>query len=90
MFSDARNVAGVHGQQRAHAGEAERESQRAAQHGEHGALGEQLANDASASGADGGADGDLALAARRAHQQETGDVGAGYQQHETDGAGQHQ
>jgi hypothetical protein len=57
MFSDARNVAGVHGQQRAHAGEAERESQRAAQHGEHG---------------------DLALTARRAHQQEIGDVGTGY------------
>ena len=36
------------------------------------------------------ADGDLALAAGGAHQQQVGDVGAGDEQHEADGAGEHE
>ena len=55
---------------------------------EQHAFGEQLADDAAAAGADGGADGDLARAAGGARQQQVGDVGAGDQQHAADRAQQ--
>ena len=47
---------------------------------EHGALGQQLADDAPASRADGGADGQLALPRHALRQQQAADVGAGDQQ----------
>ena len=57
---------------------------------QHDALGQELPDDADAAGAEGGADGHLALPCRRAGQQQVGDVRAGYQQHEADGGPQHE
>ena len=49
---------------------------------EHHALGQQLADDASAAGAEREADGDLAAALRRAREQQVRDVGARDEQDE--------
>ena len=66
------------------------QAERAADDRQHHALGEQLADDAAARAAERGADRDLALAARGAHQQQVRDVRARDQQHEADGAEQHE
>ncbi len=58
---------------------------RGGQRNQH-ALGEQLPDDAAASGAERGANRDLALTHRRARQQQVGDVGARDQQHQADRA----
>ena len=58
--------------------------------GEHHAFGQQLAQYAPAAGADGGADGELALAHGRARQQQVRHVGAGDEQNETNRAFEHQ
>ena len=78
--SDARDIARVHGQQRAHAQRRDRQAQNATDRGKQQAFGEQLADNAAAPGADGGSDGDLAGAAHGACQQQAGDVGAGDQE----------
>ena len=58
--------------------------------GEHEALGEQLTHEPPRAGAERRADGQLALARRRAREQQVRDVRAGDQQHEDDGAHQRQ
>ena len=55
---------------------------------EHGALDEQLADDAAAAGAEGQAHGDLFLPGRRPRDQQAGHVGARDQQHAADDAQQ--
>ena len=60
----------------------------AADQAEDHALGEQLADQAAATGAERGPHGDLALARRRAREQQVRDVHARDQQHEADGAEQ--
>ena len=57
---------------------------------QHHALGEELADQAAASGADRRAHDDLAAARRGARQQQIGDVGAGDEQHEAHRAEQHE
>ena len=78
--------AGRDGEQRAHAGVAEDEAEDAAGEREDDAFGEQLADDAGAAGAHGGADGEFTLAAGGADEEEIGDVGAGDEQDEADGS----
>ena len=67
----------------------EDQAEHASRQRQHDALGEQLPDDAAARAADRGADGDFPPPAGRPHQQQIGDVGAGDQQHQADGAGQH-
>ncbi len=67
---------------------ASRQSARAADAREDEALGEQLAHEPRASGAERGADRELAVARGRPREQEVGDVGAGNEEHEGDGAGE--
>ena len=62
----------------------------AARDREHGALGEQLPNEAAAAGAERGTDRDLGLSRRRAGEHQVRHVGAGNQQHQADGAEQHE
>ncbi len=57
--------------------------------GEQETLAEQLAHDAGARGAEGGAHGEFLLAGGAAGEQEIGEVGAGDEQHESDGTEQH-
>jgi len=58
--------------------------------GEEKALGEHLLEDAGAGGAKSEAHGEFAAAARGAREQEIGDVGAGDEEHEADGADEHE
>ena len=58
----------------------------AADEREHEALEQQLPDDPPARGAHGGADGNLPRPVGRARQQQVGDVRAGDEQHEHDGA----
>ena len=53
---------------------------------EQDAFGEELADDAGASCAHGGADGELALAAGGADEEQVGDVGAGDEEDKADGS----
>ena len=85
-----RQIGGADGEQRANADVADNEAEDAAGEGEHEALGEQLANDAGATSAHGGADGELALAAGGTDQEQVGDIGAGDEQNEADGSEQNQ
>ena len=64
-------------------------AEHAADRGEHQALGDELAEDASTAGADGQAHRDLPLACRAARQQQAGDVRAHDQQHRADGDRDH-
>ena len=64
-----------------HAGVADAEAERAAGEGDEQALGNQLANKPSASGADREAERHLARANGRAARQQPGDVSAGHEQH---------
>ena len=90
VLADARQAGRVDGEQRADADDAENRPEHAAGERQHDALGQQLAHDAAAARADGGAHGNLAPPAGRAHEQQVGDVRAGDQQHEADGADEHQ
>ena len=54
--------------------------------GQYQAFGEELANEAEARGSEGDADGDFLAAGGGAGEQQIGDVGAGHQQDESDGA----
>jgi len=69
--------------------EGDQQAHRAAQHAEQGALGEELADQPAAAGAQREADGDLAAARQGAGQQQVGHVGAGDQQQQTDDGGHH-
>src|SRR5436309_4189250 len=85
--ADLLNVRQVEPAQRAKdagAPEREQQPQRAAEQREQRAFGQQLADQAKPSGAESGADGDLALARRRARQQQVRGVGAGDEQNESD------
>ena len=66
------------------------EPERRAEQPDHDRLGEQLADDPQPAGAERRADRDLAMADRRAREQQVGDVRAGDQQHQRDGAHHHQ
>ena len=67
--------------------DAEAETERAADHRQHHAFGQQLADDAAARPAPSAARSAISrLRAGGAHQQQVRDVGAGDQQHEADGA----
>jgi hypothetical protein len=65
--------------------EGEGQSERAANAGEEKTFGEELADDADASRAEGGAESELAGPAGGAGEQEAGDVGAGDEQDKADG-----
>ena len=54
-----------------------------------GAFSEKLSHQTKASSSDRGTDGDLPAASRRLDQHQSGDVGAGDEQHESDGAHQY-
>ena len=60
----------------------QQQAERAAAERQQDALGQQLADDAAAAGAERRADGDLPLPRQRPRQQQVGDVGARDQQHE--------
>ena len=62
----------------------------AADAGQHEALDDQLPDDPRAAGAERDAHRDFLLAADRAREQQVGDIGARDQQHQRDGAEQHQ
>ena len=64
----------------------ERQSGGGAEQGEHATLGDELQEHAGASGAERDSHRDLALARFGAGEHEAGDVGAGDEQHEADGA----
>ena len=87
---DARNVAGHQQQQTANARCAKGEAEHASRAGQQHALGQQLTDNASATGADRGSDRELALPARRSREQQVGHVAARDQQHQRDRAEQHQ
>ncbi len=70
----------------ADAPEGERPSNGAAGDGEHQAFDEELADDSPASGAEGDADGDFAHTADGASELQIRDIGAGDEEHESDGA----
>ena len=67
----------------------EREAECTAGEREEQAFGEQLTNDATPTGADGGANGELALPHGRANQHQVGDVGTRDEQHARDGTQQY-
>ena len=67
----------------------EAETGEAAEDAEQDAFDEELADDAPAGSAEGGADGHLALAGDGAAEHHVGDVGAGDEEHEADG-GEHE
>jgi hypothetical protein len=72
---DARDVARVHGQQRAHAHRTDHQAQYFANSGQQHALRKQLADDTARPAADGGADRDLVGTAGGSRQQQTSDIG---------------
>ena len=86
----ARHAGGQHADQRRDRPGGGEQAGGAAHRAEQEAFGQELADEVGAGRAKRGADGDLALALRRARQQQAGDVRARDQQHETDGAEQHQ
>src|ERR1051325_258219 len=65
---------------------ADGDTKNAAAEGEHHALGQQLADQSSAFGAKCGADRELATTARGTREEQVGNVGAGDEQDESDGA----
>jgi hypothetical protein len=68
----------------------EHQSACGAEQGEYATFGEELREYAAASGAERDAHGDFALPRFGACEHEAGDVGAGDEQHEADGAEQHE
>ncbi len=79
-LAGAGDAVGAHGHQHPRARDPEGEPQQAAGEAEHEALGQELAHQAAARGAQGSADRDLALARRHAGEQEIGHVGTRDQQ----------
>ena len=91
VLADARQAGGVDRQQRADADDAEQRARATPPAIDSTTLSvSSWRMMPAAAGADRGADGDLALAAGGAHEQQVGDVGAGDQQHEADRADQHE
>ncbi len=88
-LADTRQAGRVDCQQRTNADHPEDQAEHASRQRQHDALGEQLADDPAARAADRGADRDFPSPAGRPHEQEVGDVGAGDEQHQADGAGEH-
>src|ERR1700730_9196150 len=82
LIVDTGQVSGADGQQQRDAPSADEQAQDAADGGKKDAFGEKLADQMSAAGADGGTDGDFALAPGGAGEQKIRDVGAGDQQDE--------
>jgi hypothetical protein len=70
--------------EQAHAAPRQRQTDDGPGNREQQALGQEIARDAEAAGAKGPADGDLAAARFRSHQEEVGDVRARDEQHEAD------
>ena len=87
-LADSREVRRIDREERANAGDAQHEAERAACQGEDDAFGEQLSHDARASGSDRRTDGDLAPSSGRTDKKEVRDVGACDKEHETHGAGE--
>ena len=81
IFADARDASGIDGEKEANAGESENESEDSAGEGYHQAFCEQLTDDVPASGAEGRAGSEFALACGGANQQEIRNVGTGNQEH---------
>ena len=88
-FAETGKVRRSHRGQKPEPAVGDRQSTRAAQDSERDALDQQLVRDVPAPGAQRRANRELLLASFRSHQQEIGDVGAGDQQHDADGAHQH-
>ena len=86
--SQARNVSGLHGDERAGGEVRDRETGAGAGDAENDCLGEQLAQQPDAAGAESGTHGQLRLARRCAREEQVGDVCAGDEEHEADGAEQ--
>src|SRR5262249_46971150 len=78
---------GAEGPERACTEGTQQQSERAAGGGDHEALGEQLADEASAFGAERGADAGLADAARDARELQMREIGARDQQDQSDDRG---
>jgi hypothetical protein len=86
-FVDARNATRRRGrEQRAHPAERERRPENSAEPGDDEALGQQLTDESPAIRPERGAQRDLVLPRGRAHEEQIGDVDAGNEQHERDGA----
>ena len=83
-------MVGAEGDERAGSGPREAEADDGAGGGQQDALGEELADQAPASRAHGGAHADLALAGGGAGEQQVGDVDARDQEHEAHGGGEGQ
>ena len=83
-FPDARDVAGAEAQNGADAGVACRQTQNAAGQRQHHAFRKKLPDNPAASGSHRGANRNFPFPARRARQQQIGDIRAGDQQHEAD------
>ena len=90
LVVDARKIAGADGQQEWYAPGSEDQPENSADSGKKNAFGEQLADQMAAAGANGGTDGDFALASGGAREQEIGDVGTGDEQNEAHSPHQNQ
>ncbi|MDQ3137822.1 MAG: hypothetical protein M3Q93_09600 [Gemmatimonadota bacterium] len=86
----ARQIRRIDRDQRPHSPEREEQAQASAGQRQQHALGQELTHEPLPAGAKRGPDGDLLRAGRGARQQQIGDVGACDQEHEPDGAQQHQ
>ena len=87
---EARDIRGLRGDERPGREVRDREPGRGAGRTEDDRLGEELAQQPDAAGAERRANGQLRLARRGAREQQVGDVRAGHEQHEPDGAEQDQ
>ena len=88
--SEARKVRGLHGDERPRGEVGDREPGHGAGRTEDDRLREELAQQADAAGAERRANGQFRLARRGAREEQVGDVRAGHEQHEADGAEQDQ
>ena len=80
------NVCAIDAAEQRHGGRRHQDAGRAAEQSEHGGLDEQLAAQAPGCRADGGAHRELASAMAGAREQQIGDIRAGDEQHQPDGA----
>src|SRR5712692_890638 len=84
-FASARGEAGDVGSEKLQAAGGEEKTEGAAEKSEEGTLGKELAEQADAIGAHGGAHAEFAFAADHAREVEVGNVGAGDEEHESCG-----
>ena len=89
VYRDAREKIREPGLQRLRAPPREENAEHATEKCEQDVFREQLHGEARRRGTEGGADGGVAFATGRAGELEIGDVGAGDEEHEADGAEQH-